>query len=106
MDYESQLLSKVVSTSSAENLISQGVESRHFYDETNKEVWEFLVEHIKKYKASPSFDVVKEKFLEQVTRRETIQATKDIIEIIDNNDPEQNAILNEIFLDRANDLAK
>lgn len=125
MDYESQLLSKVVSTGGAESLISQGVEERHFYDDENKEIWEFLVEHYKKYKSAPSFDAVKEKFpekrweivtdsldfvkdkfLEQVIRRETIEATKDMIRIIDEDDPNNNSKLNEIFLDKANDLAR
>lgn len=125
MDYETQLLSKVAQSGGAESLISQGVEDRHFYEEQNKEIWDFLISHVKKYKTSPSFDVVKErfpeynweivtdsldyikdKFLEQVTRRETYLAVEDMIKIINNNDPQDNARLNEIFLDKANDLAR
>lgn len=124
-NYENKLLSKAVQEGGVIELISQGIEARHFSDKENKELWTFLTNHIRTYKDPPSFDVVKEKFDEykweivpdnlafvqdkfitEVKRREAIGAFDDLASILDANDQEQISRIDEIFFDKAKDLAQ
>jgi replicative DNA helicase len=123
--YERKLLSKAVQDDGVVELISQGIEARHFSDKESKELWNFLTEHIKNYRKPPSFEVVKEnfeeyrweitpdplpflkdKFISQVKRREAIGAFSDLTEILDANEDSDMAKIDEIFLDKAKDLAQ
>jgi replicative DNA helicase len=124
-DYESKLISKVVQHGGIEKLIASGLDSDHFADLENKDVWAYLVNHLREYKAPPSFEVVKEKFPEhkweiitdpldfirdrfigEIKRRETVEALTDIGQIIDEDNPEELIRLDEFFLDKAKELAQ
>jgi replicative DNA helicase len=124
-DYEGQLISKVAQNGGINDLISQGIEDRHFADETNRKVWKFLSKHTRTYKESPSFEVIKEefpnyewdlvseptefvrdRFITAVKRREAIEAFNDLAEILDENKYEEVSRIDELFLDKAKDLAQ
>ncbi len=123
--YEDQLIQKVATHGGAEILISHGVDETHFFDSDNKAVWNFLVKHIRKYKTSPSFDLVKESFPKHhweivtdplqyvedqfiigVKRKAAVSSFDKLAKIIDANDEEQIAVIDEIFLGEAKDLAQ
>jgi replicative DNA helicase len=124
-DYEGKLLSKSIQDKKVTDLIAQGIETRHFSDLDNIEVWEFVSDYIRKYKDQPTQEVVEEKFpnykwqtvkepLEfvkrkfviEVKRKEAIGAFEDLASILDNNEDEQIYLIDEIFFDKARDLAQ
>jgi replicative DNA helicase len=124
-DYESKLLSKAIKEGKLTELIAQGIESRHFSDKDNIDVWNYVTDHIRRYNDQPSFDVVKEqfpeykwedvsdklefiqtKFIIEVKRREAIGAFEDLATILDNNEDKQIYTIDEIFFDKAKDLAQ
>ena len=124
-DYEGKLLSKGVKEGKIVELIAQGIEASHFYDKDNAEVWDFVTDHIRRYKDQPSFEIVEEKFSDynwqtvddsleyvlkrfivEVKRREAIGAFDDLATILDNNDENELFKIDEIFFDKAKDLAQ
>lgn len=62
MDIERLYLSKVAHTGQIENSLSAGIQESHFGDETLREIYGYLAEHTRKYKAPPSMEVVRERF--------------------------------------------
>jgi replicative DNA helicase len=58
MNVESSLLSKIIQTGAIEEAISRGIEAEHFADEDTRVVYEFLLEHVRKYKVPPSLEAI------------------------------------------------
>jgi replicative DNA helicase len=125
MDYESKIISKAAQSGGVEVLIASGISSRHFDNPQNLEIWEYLVSHVDKYKSQPSFeeiksnfpeydfevvtdsfDFVKDRFVANIKRREATQALFDLGQIIDENSYDTLITIDEIFLDKARDLAE
>lgn len=125
MDYESKIISKAAQSGGVEVLIASGISSRHFDNPQNLEVWEYLLSHVDKYKSQPSFEeiksnfpdydfevvtdsfeFVKDRFVANIKRREATQALFDLSQIIDDNNYETLIAIDEIFLDKARDLAE
>lgn len=123
MDYERLLISKVAQTMRIESLLLEGIREEHFYDLELKEIFNFMVEHYKKYKQPPSFKTVKErfplhnfeileesvdyirdKFLKQLKWRFAVDSVRDIAGLLD--DPEKCENIEEIFLERSRALAQ
>lgn len=55
---ELSFLSKAISTESVQKMITKGVASGHFEDETNREVWDYCNDYIQRYKTHPSLEAV------------------------------------------------
>lgn len=125
MDYESKIISKALQSGGIETLIANGISSRHFENPQNLEVWERIVSHIEQYKIQPSyeeikndfpdyefevitdsFDYVKDKFIAGVKRREAVEALIDLGKILDQDNYSEIINIDEIFLDKARDLAE
>jgi replicative DNA helicase len=123
MDYENLLINKVCQTGRLQDLMLQGVSVSHFEDDTHKEIWEFMTEHLKKYKQAPSFKTVQtkfpyhnfeivdesitylqEQFFKQIKRRNAIDAIRDLATAID--DEEQVGQIDELFLEQSRQLAQ
>lgn len=123
--WESKLISKAVQEGTANDLIAKGIEARHFDSKENKAIWDFVTDHIRTYKEQPTFETVKEnfdefkweivtenlefvenQFITEVKRREAVGAFTDLANIIDENDPKEIYKIDEIFLDKAKDLAQ
>lgn len=123
MDYERLLINKVAQTSRIENLLLEGIREEHFYDLELREIFNFMVEHYKKYKQPPSFNTVKtqfslhnfeitdesidylrDKFLKQLKWRFAVDSVRDIAGLLD--DPEKCENVEEIFLERSRALAQ
>jgi replicative DNA helicase len=124
MDYESKIISKASQSGGVEMLIASGISSRHFDNPNNLEIWQYLVNHIDSYKTQPSFeeiksefpeydfevvtdsfDFVKDRFVANIKRREAAEALLDLGKILDENDFKSLMEIDEIFLDKARDLA-
>ena len=125
MDYESKLISKLVYSGGAEKLISEGISSRHFYDDKNKNVWDFIEDYISEYNSEPSsqtitdkfsdtefevitdsFAYIKDQFVFSVKRKEAFTALISLGEIIDANQFEDILNIDELFLQKSRDLAE
>lgn len=123
--YENELLSKAITSGGVEKLIAQGLEPRHFSTDKGKEIWTFLTLHVNKYKSSPDPQTVKEqfpkfswevvtepleyisdRFIAQVKRKKAVEVFDDVAQIIDKDDYEEIAVIDEIFLDKAKELAQ
>lgn len=124
MDYESKIISKAAQSGGIENLISSGISSRHFDNPQNLEVWDYLIKHMDSYKSQPSFeeiknqfpeydfevvtdsfDFIKDRFVANIKRREATAALLDLGQILDENDYKSLMEIDELFLDKARDLA-
>jgi replicative DNA helicase len=123
-DYESKLISKCVQSGVLEKVVASGVNESHFSDVDNKNIWNFIVNHWRQYKAAPSPEIVQEKFGEydwevvtdpldyikdrfivEVKQRKATEAVLDIGTILDEADPNALATIDELFLDKAKELA-
>lgn len=123
MDWERTLINKVAQTSNVESLLLSGIKSEHFFDEENREIFEFLTHHFRTYKVSPSYDVVrnqfpehlfelvtdsldyiKDEFLKLLKRRYAMTAIRDLADAID--DPEQVGNIDALFLEQSRNLAQ
>ncbi len=123
MDYENLLINKVCQTGRLQDLMLQGVSVAHFEDDTHKEIWTFMTDHLKKYKQAPSFKTVQtkfpyhnfeivdesitylqEQFFKQIKRRNAIDAIRDLAQAID--DEEQVGQIDELFLEQSRKLAQ
>jgi replicative DNA helicase len=124
-DYETQLIDKAVQSGGIEQLIAHGVREDHFDNDDNKKIWEYLTGYVRKYRTPPSLDTVKERFPEHkwkivseplqavqdgfivgVKRKEAVKAFGDLADILEDNQPENIAIIDELFLDKAKQLAQ
>jgi replicative DNA helicase len=122
LDYERALINKVCQTGRVEDLMLVGLSDYHFEDETHKNIWQFVTDHTKKHKISPSFLVVKEKFpyhdfeitedalsyiqgefFKQVKRRNAIDSLRDLAAAIDDDQIDN---IDELFLEQSRRLAQ
>lgn len=62
MDIERAFLSRVISTGDLETAVSKGIRCEHFVERKNQEVFEFLREHVRNYRAAPSVEAVRTEF--------------------------------------------
>lgn len=111
-------------TSRIETLLLEGVREEHFYDLEIKNIFNFMVEHYKKYKQAPSFSTVKEsfslhnfevtdesvdylkdKFLKQLKWRFAADTVRDIARMLDDG-PDKCGNVEEIFLERSRELSQ
>lgn len=60
--YEKQLINKVVSSKSLDIAIARGITSDHFWNENNKEVWQYLSDYLIKYSDTPPLEKFRKKF--------------------------------------------
>lgn len=60
MDIERAVISKIISTGQIEQAVAKGVQIEHFADDECREVFAWILEHVRKYKSSPSQAAVKE----------------------------------------------
>lgn len=105
MNAERAVLSKAIQTGKLDKLVSKGVDVSYFYDNECQEVWQSCVEHLRKYKSSPSFDAVRGKhpefkfdiltdsydyiwdqFVKQTKRRKVINGLRDLAKAVDTED--------------------
>lgn len=79
MDFERKLVNAVVQRSNVESLLLSGIKEEHFSDEENREIFTFMTEHFRKYKTSPSSEIVGEAFPDHLfeTEQDTLQYLKD-----------------------------
>jgi replicative DNA helicase len=59
MDVERALVCKIVSTGQLEDAISKGVRSDLFWDDECRDVFDYIVDHARKYKSTPSTAALK-----------------------------------------------
>jgi replicative DNA helicase len=62
VDIERIYLSKVATTGQIENSLSAGITENHFDDEVLRNVYTFMADHTRRYKAPPSMNVLRERF--------------------------------------------
>jgi replicative DNA helicase len=125
VDYEFKLLSKIVYSGGAEKLISEGISSRHFYDDKNRTVWDFIEDYISQYSSEPSaetitenfsdvefevvsdsFEFIKDQFVFGVKRREAFNALLSLGETLDENQYGDIVNIDELFLQKSRELAE
>jgi replicative DNA helicase len=59
VNLEKLLISKVISTGNLQEAVSQGIRSDLFADDECRDMFDYLLEHVRRYKTSPSLRVVK-----------------------------------------------
>jgi replicative DNA helicase len=59
MDLERLLISKVVFTGQIEAAMARKIVPKHFYDDECRDMYEYLIDHVRRYKSTPSLDAVK-----------------------------------------------
>lgn len=123
MDVERALLSKVIQTQAAEQIIARGIDLDHFSDNENREVWTFILDHLRRYKSPPSYDAVRQRhpdfrlevttdaldylmdrFIQTVKRRLAIELGRSYRDAID--DPDRVAEIELIALEMARTLTE
>jgi replicative DNA helicase len=62
MDVERSLVSRIIATGEIENVIARGIDGDHFADDECRDVYEYSISHLKKYKGAPTMRVIKDKF--------------------------------------------
>lgn len=116
-------MNAVAQRSNVESLLLSGIREEHFYDEENREIFIFMTEHFRKYKTSPSLDVVKsafpghlfeteqdtlqylkDEFLKVVKRRYAMIAVHELADAID--DGELVGEIDALFLEKSRELAQ
>ena len=122
MDYERKLINAVAQRSNVESLLLEGIKEEHFADEESIAIFNFMTDHFRRYKSSPSLEVVKEafpgylfetetdtlqflkdEFLKVVKRRYAMQAIWDLAEAVD--DKELVGDIDSLFLEKSRELA-
>ena len=122
MDLERALVSKIISTGQPEEAISKGIRSDLFADDECREIFEYIVDHTRKYKSSPSLKAVQEdrpdfevemvqdpldyiidKFVTQAKRRLANEQVLELAQIC--NDPEKGQDIDLHFLEVSRNLA-
>lgn len=123
MDFERKLINATAQRSNVESLLLDGISETHFADEENVAIFNFMTDHFRKYKTSPSLEVVKEafpehlfeteqdtlqylkdEFLKVVKRRYAMQAIWDLAEAVD--DKELVGNIDALFLEKSRELAQ
>jgi len=123
VDAERALVSKVAREGGLEKILGDGIAPEHFDDPEAREVWQFMSAHTRQYKQPPSlqeivhrypnFDLpevsdalefVRDKFVQQLSRREAIQALHNLGGILD--DPERSPKIGEMMLSEAHRLSR
>lgn len=79
--------------------MQDGVKTEHFIDPELADIWDFLVAHYRKYKAAPSFAIVKEKF-----PNHNFEIVTDALEYV--LDRFREAVSYRLAVDTVRDLAK
>lgn len=59
MDLERVLISKILYTGQVEAALSRSITTEHFYDDECRELYEYIVDHARRYKSTPSLDAIK-----------------------------------------------
>lgn len=79
MDFERKLVNAVSQRSNVESLLLSGIKEEHFSEEENRDIFIFMTDHFRKYKTSPSFEIVKDAFPDHLfeTEQDTLQYLKD-----------------------------
>lgn len=123
-EWSSQLLSKATQTGGIEKLLSRGITEDHF-EGKDKEVYIFLQDHVRKYKSTPTPQLIKEKFstydwdtivepleyvidqfIASVKRKEAVNSFQQLAKIIEKDEYEEISRIDEIFLEKAHDLTQ
>jgi replicative DNA helicase len=105
IDAERLVLSKAIQTGKIERLVGKGVDSDYFYSKECQEVWDTCVNHLRKYKSTPSldavrkvhpdftfeltsdsFDYVYDTFVKQAKRRTAIEGLRELAKLVDDPD--------------------
>ena len=60
MDVERALISKLISTGRMDAAITQGIGLEHFADEQCREMYDYLLDHMRRYSAPPSIEAIKD----------------------------------------------
>lgn len=123
MDFEKLLLTKTAQTGKIDNILLSGIEETHFFDNEHKNIYNYLKDHYRTYKQSPSFQTVREefplynfeltndsieylksKFLIQVKRRYATEAIRELASCIDN--PSLVEDIDSLFLEKSRSLSQ
>jgi replicative DNA helicase len=62
VDIERVYINKIARTGTIESSMSAGIRDSHFEDQSLAQIYAFLSEHTRKYKGSPSLEVIRERF--------------------------------------------
>jgi replicative DNA helicase len=122
MDIERLIVTKLAASGEVDRLISAGVLSTHFASSDCREVYDYMVDHLRKYRGIASHDAVQKKFpkfmwefttdtldylidefISAIKRRETITMLRDLATAVD--DPVRVKRLDEEALEMARKLA-
>ncbi len=123
MDYERKLINAVAQRSNVESLLLDGIREEHFADEEHIEIFKFMTAHFRKYKSSPSLEVVqnefpghlfeteqdtlqylKDEFMKVVKRRYAMIAVHELADALD--DDELVGDIDALFLEKSRELAQ
>jgi replicative DNA helicase len=121
MDYERALISKMAQTMGVESLMAHGIETGHFDTKVHQDIYTYSVEHTKRHRTPPSFDLVRskfpdygfdsvpdamtavlEEFTKQVKRRIAIEEGRELMKAID--DPTRVGKIEEVWAESARRL--
>lgn len=117
------MINKAAQSSSIDTLLSSGLKEDHFVDEEHREIFNFMTDHFRTYKVSPSLDVLKENFPEHlfelvtdsldylkdefmklVKRRYAMTAIRDLAEACD--DTNLVGDIDALFLEKSRELSQ
>lgn len=59
MDLERTLISKILFTGQVEAALSRNITTEHFNDDECREMYEYIVDHARRYKSTPSLDAIR-----------------------------------------------
>lgn len=123
MDVEKLLIDKIAYSGSVEKILIAGLDEDSFKNEDIKLIFSFIVAHFRKYKISPTLQIIKEKFpdhlfeisqesldylkdeqINLIKRRAAMSALYDLAEAID--DPDLAPHIDQIFLEKARELTQ
>lgn len=121
INWERAVISKCCQNMAVETLMGRGIAVDHFEDRQCREIYAFCVEHVKKYKTPPSFDLVRSKhpdysfdivtdamdavldgFTALVKRRTAIEEGRELMKALD--DPLQIPRIEEVWAESARRL--
>ena len=122
MNVERALISKAISTGRIDFALAQGVRSEHFLDDDCREVFEWLVEHVRRYRDAPSMEAVEmrfpnweqhhhsdsiqfliDRFIVTIKRREAQNLVIELAKAAD--DPQQSENIDMLFMEASRKLA-
>lgn len=122
-DIEKLLIDKLAYSGSIDKILIAGLDESSFKDEDLREIFSFIVAHFRRYKVSPTLQIIKEKFPEHlfeisqesleylkdeqinlIKRRAAMNALYDLAEAID--DPELAPQIDYLFLEKGRELTQ